>query len=209
MRVTAHHFRPADCVGGHAVLDFINTVTARDEAVPIDWLDGYPRLLEWASIAGVLTSGDRARLASLASARRAQASAALLAARRLRESLHRVFGALVEGLRVPPPDAARLEKAWKQAVARSTLGRGVPFEPTPSVQTSRLDFVVDTLALQAVELLQDLPAGRLRVCAGTRCGWLFLDTSKGGRRVWCDMATCGNVAKSRRFHARARAASAP
>ena len=34
--------------------------------------------------------------------------------------------------------------------------------------------------------------------------WLFLDTSKAGRRRWCDMADCGNAAKSRRHYARGR-----
>jgi hypothetical protein len=27
------------------------------------------------------------------------------------------------------------------------------------------------------------------------CGGLFLDTSRGGRRRWCSMATCGNKVK--------------
>ncbi|TIU06903.1 MAG: CGNR zinc finger domain-containing protein, partial [Mesorhizobium sp.] len=28
-----------------------------------------------------------------------------------------------------------------------------------------------------------------------RCGWLFLDTSRGGKRRWCSMRTCGNREK--------------
>ena len=42
-----------DFVGGDAALDFVNTVTRRDLA-PRDWLDGYPRLLEWAGKAKLL-----------------------------------------------------------------------------------------------------------------------------------------------------------
>jgi predicted RNA-binding Zn ribbon-like protein len=42
----------------------------------------------------------------------------------------------------------------------------------------------------------------LRVCANDDCRWAFEDTSRAGRRRWCDMTTCGNVAKARRYRAR-------
>jgi predicted RNA-binding Zn ribbon-like protein len=31
---------------------------------------------------------------------------------------------------------------------------------------------------------------------------LFFDTSRNGRRAWCDMKTCGNLAKVRRFRSK-------
>ena len=43
--------------------------------------------------------------------------------------------------------------------------------------------------------------------AAEDCGWLFLDTSRSGRRRWCSMQSCGNRAKARRFYARATASS--
>jgi predicted RNA-binding Zn ribbon-like protein len=36
---------------------------------------------------------------------------------------------------------------------------------------------------------------------------VFYDTSRTGRRRWCDMATCGNRAKAARHRARSKAAS--
>jgi predicted RNA-binding Zn ribbon-like protein len=36
---------------------------------------------------------------------------------------------------------------------------------------------------------------RLRACPA--CDWLFLDNSRNGSRIWCDMAVCGNRQKSR------------
>jgi predicted RNA-binding Zn ribbon-like protein len=44
--------------------------------------------------------------------------------------------------------------------------------------------------------------GRLRICANDDCRWAFEDTSRAGRRRWCEMTSCGNVAKARRFRAR-------
>ena len=45
---------------------------------------------------------------------------------------------------------------------------------------------------------------RLRICANDDCRWAFEDTSRAGRRRWCDMTSCGNVAKARRYRARHR-----
>ncbi|HEY5627935.1 MAG TPA: CGNR zinc finger domain-containing protein, partial [Candidatus Limnocylindrales bacterium] len=48
--------------------------------------------------------------------------------------------------------------------------------------------------------------GRLRICANDDCRWAFEDTTRAGRRRWCDMTSCGNVAKARRNRARHRGA---
>ena len=53
------------------------------------------------------------------------------------------------------------------------------------------------IAYSACKLLLCGDVKRLKQCHG--CGWLFLDRSKGGRRRWCDMKTCGNRAKVTRF----------
>ncbi len=73
---------------------------------------------------------------------------------------------------------------------------------------TELDFAANVglhqkIALSAVALLttpRDL--GRLKLCPGDRCAWLFLDESRNGRRRWCAMETCGNRAKARRHYAR-------
>ena len=51
--IEPHTFRANDFVGGDPALDFVNTVTGRDET-PRDWLDSYARLLEWAGRAKLL-----------------------------------------------------------------------------------------------------------------------------------------------------------
>nr|WP_255307967.1 CGNR zinc finger domain-containing protein [Streptomyces marincola] len=37
----------------------------------------------------------------------------------------------------------------------------------------------------------------MRAC--DRCGWFFIDSSRGRRRRWCSMKTCGNQAKAARY----------
>lgn len=45
-------------------------------------------------------------------------------------------------------------------------------------------------------------ADRLKRCENPRCGWLYLDRSRNRSRRWCEMATCGNRAKARRYKQR-------
>jgi len=53
VRIESHPFSTDDLIGGDAALDFINTVTGRDQS-PRDWLDSYTRLLEWAALVHLL-----------------------------------------------------------------------------------------------------------------------------------------------------------
>jgi predicted RNA-binding Zn ribbon-like protein len=50
---------------------------------------------------------------------------------------------------------------------------------------------------------------RVRVCGlyeDEECSWLFIDKTRARTRRWCSMKDCGNRAKARRHHARAKEA---
>ncbi|HEX5015742.1 MAG TPA: CGNR zinc finger domain-containing protein [Candidatus Limnocylindrales bacterium] len=68
-----------------------------------------------------------------------------------------------------------------------------------------LDDALARLADPLVHEIQNGRADRVRICANDTCRWLFFDESRAGRRIWCDMATCGNKAKAARHRARAKA----
>jgi predicted RNA-binding Zn ribbon-like protein len=205
MEVVAHPFHPRDLVAAHPALDFVNTVTARDTPTPLDWLDGYGRLLEWAALADATDAATLKRLRKLSADSPRSAAAALARARRIREALHQVFAALIDGETAPATSLEEIDAGWKKALGRAHLiGHADRVEPALDLKCSGLELITDELVLRAIDLLRDFPKARARVCLGRQCGWLFIDTSKGGRRVWCDMATCGNVAKSQRHYARRR-----
>ncbi len=58
------------------------------------------------------------------------------------------------------------------------------------------------VALSAIRLLERDFSARIRTCPN--CDWLFLDKSKNGSRIWCDMAVCGNRHKARLNYRRQR-----
>ena len=78
-----------------------------------------------------------------------------------------------------------------------------------SLVPERADDLASEIAAAALVALLRATArptwSRVKACRGTDCGWVFLDTSRNGSRRWCDMATCGNRAKTTAFRARHRA----
>jgi predicted RNA-binding Zn ribbon-like protein len=206
--VQPHSFRARDLVGGHVVLDLVNTVTARD-GDPVDWLDSYPRVLEWAAISGHFDEGLLATLERSNEAAPGAGALALGRLRDLRETIHDVLTATIRNETAPEKTLRSLDAHWRDAVALARLTISDERACLElSVESSRLDYLKHELALRAVDLLQAFPRSRARLCGGASCGWLFIDSSKGGQRRWCDMATCGNAAKSKRHYERRRAGGA-
>ena len=201
MTIVSRPFSSGDLVAGHPALDLVNTVTARNTASPHDWLDSYERLLEWARLAEMTEEKWLTLLGKQAAHSVGDAARALARLKQFREALHTAYAALLSGKRVPQAVLDELAMIWLEAQSRVRLkysGHGVAARV--SVERSGFDLIRDCVVGSAIELLQRLPADRARICRGHSCGWLFIDSSKGGQRVWCDMATCGNAAKTRRYH---------
>jgi predicted RNA-binding Zn ribbon-like protein len=200
MIVVAHTFNPQDLVGGSVVLDFINTVTARDTVDPLDWLDSYARLTEWAALAGVLEPRVSTMMKNASIAAPGRARKALHRARGVRETLHAVLAAIASNQAPLRGALDEFGRAWKAAASRASFVESAGMVTLqPEGQRAGLELIVDKVLIEAGDLMKALPGSRLKICIGQRCGWLFLDSSKAGRRVWCDMATCGNAAKARRY----------
>jgi len=192
---TPHEFRSRDFVGGHPAIDFVNTVTARNTAAPVDWLDGYATLLRWASLSALTIPAAAAAIEPDG----ADARTEMRRCRALREALYATMTAVLDGSPVPRTAAATLQRNWRHAATHAHLDlSSTPFHLRYDRPGPALSVIRRTLTAAAVELLTDLPRERLRTCPGKRCGWIFLDTSKAGRRRWCDMATCGTADKNRR-----------
>ena len=60
------------------------------------------------------------------------------------------------------------------------------------------------LVMELLPALVELAAqrDRLRICGNRLCRFVFVDRSRNGSRVWCEMAVCGNRAKGGRFRHR-------
>jgi predicted RNA-binding Zn ribbon-like protein len=189
-------------------------------AVPGDALDSFDGFIAWLAQAGVLDDERAAAMARRAREQPTGASAALHEARRLRN----VLRALAErgdtraarGDRVTGADAD--DRATRVAIneINRVLGR--------SAGTRRVELRSDggfvrnfvtvgdafaALLTPVIESAADaLVKGeleRVHRCADPRCARVFFDSSRNGKRRWCEMATCGNRAKAARHRRKLRA----
>ena len=194
---------PFAFLGGALCLDFANTAFREDGVVVWESLGGFGDLLAWGVAAQVLAPEDAEPLRAAADERSGEAGGAFGRAVALREQVYRVFAALAEGGPADSRDLAALDRAQRDAFAhRGLAAEGEGFRWDWSGGGAALDRVTWRVAESAAELLTRGDLGRVRRCAGEDCTRLFLDTSRSGRRRWCDMSHCGNVAKVRRFRAR-------
>lgn len=201
-----HTFRSADLIAGNVALDFINTVTARDTS-PRDWLVSYQSLIDWARFSSEFKKNDLDALSLVAEQDPAGAKAALTRATRYRELLCRFVYALLGKGASRKEDRSEIERAFQVAMNSVCFEWGaVGCRLTWTAERSGLDLIVHIASVQAFHMLAHIDIDRLRICSGENCGWVFLDTSRNGRRRWCDMSTCGNVAKARRYYGRTRKA---
>jgi predicted RNA-binding Zn ribbon-like protein len=124
----------------------------------------------------------------------------------LREAIYDVCSAQAAGRTIPAGslDVISQELAiaatHRRSGYQSRTGFGWEWQPAEEA----LDRPLWPVAISATDLLTSHRIEFLRECALETCGWLFLDTSRNRTRRWCDMRTCGNRAKVRRFYARAR-----
>ena len=182
-------------LGNHVALDLVNT-THRVAGEPVDLLDDVDALVAWAIGAGLLGDDGASALQGREAAR------TLDFVRRLRDALRAALG---DGT-LDPEGIAELNEVVRRAsgALHVDLSSGTPAvsltaDGGPAAQL-RLD-----IAAAAVDLFRhDL--ARVHRCDDATCELMFLDTSKSGRRRWCDMATCGNRAKAAAHHARTKRA---
>ena len=136
----------------------------------------------------------------------AEAAHLLKEAHRLRDAVGRALEGLASGLGVPADAVHGIDRVLAEHSVSSRLrggGAGLRLEQESSAGS--LAALLAPVALSAAELLTSADPRRVRRCAAGDCSAWFLDTSKGGRRRWCSMATCGNRAKAARHRRRQRA----
>lgn len=179
-------------------LDLVNTVELTD-GVPRDDLSSADDAIAWLVARGL---GHEASI-------RAQAGRNpdrwLERLRDVRAALREAWDAQVDER--PPGGAAVATLNGVLARAPRTELRATPKGIAVEHRHADADPTGEALARIAQPMVDAIAGGttaRFRVCANDGCRWVFEDMSRAGRRRWCDMATCGNRAKARRYRSRHR-----
>ena len=185
--------------------DFMNTVELESGSL-VDHLVTFEDAAHWLIDRGFCH--EDLSIASLAAYGATEASA-LGKVKTVRDALREVADAVAHDR--PPNDEALAEV--NRAIRSRERVELVKEADGVSIGHSHVgDPLDDALARLADPLVQEIQSGRsdrVRICANDTCRWVFFDESRSGRRIWCDMASCGNRAKAARHRARAKANAAP
>ncbi len=201
-----HHAHDVDL---EDTFDFVNT-NDLENGSRIDRLPTLDDALTWFVERGVIHGEGADRLGHQAEADAATAQRELARIHAVRAALREVADAIVEER---PPQAGALDTVNRALHARQVIELVPSSDACVAVDHRHVgDPIDDALARLCDPLVSELTGGdpeRIRVCDNDRCQWVFFDTSRTGRRRWCDMATCGNRAKAARHRARSKSAAEP
>jgi predicted RNA-binding Zn ribbon-like protein len=187
-----------ESLGGHPIIDFVNTVSWRLEpGRRRDELTTFGVLLAWTKQAGLLQAADVRRLTAQAARDDKAAERTLDAVRALREQLYRV---LVEPAGSHESELDALQHTFVAALSRADLTLPLPLQWRSRVEQP--NDLLWLLALAAIELLSSRDVHHVRQCAGAGCGWLFVDHSRNQSRRWCSSSSCGNRHRVKSHYAR-------
>ncbi len=192
-----------DFSGGRLCLDFVNT-TGGTRETPKEHLHTYLDLVSWGRQARLLDEAAAQRLGQLAKRRPDNAAQTLAGAVALREALFRIFCGAAECGPQRPQDMEIFNAALSRALAhvrvQATAKGCVDLWGNGEDDLDRMLWPVLRSAMDV--LTSEHERTRVHKCESPTCDWLFLDTSRNHSRRWCDMKSCGNRAKARRYYDR-------
>jgi predicted RNA-binding Zn ribbon-like protein len=202
MKLVNHRWIPRDIVGGNLALDLANTVSGWNSD-PEDWVPDIASFLAWARTCGVLDEGEQNAAARHAKDSPAAAERVLASVRELRFALRGLIDSFEHRKAAERCDLSVIDE-WRRRLALSeqVVVRRNKIDFTINQDISALELPGLRVTAAALSFLKNLPTARIKTCRARDCGWKFVDQSRNGSRRWCDMAVCGNLAKTRQYRAR-------
>jgi predicted RNA-binding Zn ribbon-like protein len=195
---------PYHYVSVDTALEFLDTIET-EKGGKVDRFTSTAEAIDWLRGHGLLHEPIQAEVDALRKPG-PESERALARIRRVREALREIITASVEG-RPAAERAIDLVNRVMLERQRFILVCGPGGALDHRHEGDEIEDVLARLAERIARQVISPDADRLRICASDTCDWVFYDSSRTGRRRWCDMNTCGNRAKAARHRARSRVAS--
>jgi predicted RNA-binding Zn ribbon-like protein len=194
---------PFSFIAGALCLDFVNTVSSHGSERPREKLGTFADLIRWSREADLLDEEGARDLLSGSSEDSPQRSKILEDARKLRQVLFRIFGAV--GQRKSP--SADVLAAFNETLRSFPVQLEVRIEDENfccerKIRQTDASRLLAPVVWSAADLLGSDHIHRVRQCADKECGWFFVDNTKNRSRRWCAMSDCGSHAKAKRYYQR-------
>jgi predicted RNA-binding Zn ribbon-like protein len=189
-----------ELLGGVPCLDFVNTIHEYGAVDPREELHGFEDLVAFAYQSGIITRRQATEVSNNAASDSATASKTLTSAREFRLAVYHLFSAIANKKRLPARDLEYLNRQLGRTFPNLQIRNKGDDLDWEWKEDSNLERVLWPILRSAAELLTSVERRLIRECGSETCTWLFLDRSKNRTRLWCDMKTCGNRAKWRRYY---------
>jgi predicted RNA-binding Zn ribbon-like protein len=121
----------------------------------------------------------------------------------VREAIRNVIGANSGG-KIYPVDLATLNQAATASKLRARFG--ADGKPRLEPEVGGVDGALGRIVAAVFAAMADEGWTQLKLCASPTCRWVFFDQSRNHSSRWCDMSSCGNREKAKRFRQRSTAA---
>lgn len=174
---------------GTRVLDFVSTLRARRIEEPVEFLNSPADLDAWFVESGMLPEGTNPSDGDFA------------AALELREAVYALMWARLHDRPMPQEAIDAVNAVAAEAPLRPVLTT----DAWASTGNSRQ--ALSQLAREAIEIAGGDETYLLRECGRPVCTQIYLDHSRGHRREWCSMSTCGSRMKAKAYRDRKKASA--
>lgn len=172
-------------IAGRLCIDFTQTGGETGKRVAWERFHGPSDLADWFAESPLGTKGVQV------------SSREFKTALSLRESIWRAAQAIRQG---ESPLAEDIETINRAASAPDLApqfvqdGSGQVWSSSPTARAA-----LSTIARDAIDLFSGELRSRIRKCANPNCELMFVDASRPGKRRWCLMKRCGNMAKTSQY----------
>jgi predicted RNA-binding Zn ribbon-like protein len=190
-------------------LGFVNTVESRmmsatgETVFRLDRFREYEDLTAWCVEVKILSQKEAANLNKLSRQEPLEAEYLRRRAIALREAIYQLCLSLLKRKPIQAQELSVLNEELAKSLSNYVVAtEGKKLKLDWAGNEKKLERMLWVVAKSAADFLSGGDLSRLRQCGGENCGKLFFDTSRNGRRAWCDMKTCGNLAKVRRFRSK-------
>ncbi len=207
--MATNHFATA-ALGHHAhdvslddTFDFLNTDDTKN-GFPFERLPTLDDVLDWFVRRGVIHGEGADRLRAQATIEPGTAVREVARVHGVRGAMREVANAVIEQR---APRSGALDTVNRALHARQVIELVTSPDGVTVDHRHVGDPIDDALARLADPFVTELTSGHpedIKTCASETCFDIFFDTSRTGKRRWCDMSVCGNRAKAARHRARAK-----
>jgi len=182
--------------------NFVNTVSSWKERDSHEYLESYDSFLAWCRKLRAAPPSLLQPLAETAQEHGARTDRALGKIKEIRSLLQRFISAIAHDhealvLELLP----KIDQLFREASAKEQLEyREGNFSMDRNLDPKDLLAPLWPVVHSLKGLILENALARIKECPS--CGWVFLDRTKNGRRIWCNPQVCGTYDKMRRYNER-------